>query len=351
MTQELVNLGGQPNDGQGDSIRDAFGKVNTNFAEVYADIALIQDFIGSNTDITLAVSEIQAFSTTIANFSATQALFQGDLNTVTGNILTNNSNYQLKSAALGSWTNLISIIQGVQTGGNSGLSTLTTTVTNLIATVSSNFNTLTNAISLSTASVTANLSTLGTTVSNLNTTVGNLNTTVGNNYTTLTNLISASTASAISYSVPVGIISLWYGAATEIPAGWGLCDGSVYFGKTTPDLRNVFVRGADPTGANIVGSTGGFTDTTVVSHSHSAISTVTESPHSHTYRSTANPNGSGSPSGTDTTPGESTTVYTGTTDGESTGITVSTTVSSAGTSGNGKNLPPFYSLCYIMRVK
>jgi hypothetical protein len=32
-----------------------------------------------------------------------------------------------------------------------------------------------------------------------------------------------------------------------------------------------------------------------------------------------------------------------------TGITVSTTVSTAGVSGTGENLPPYYALAYIMR--
>jgi hypothetical protein len=35
MTQELINIGGQANDGTGDSIREAFDKVNKNFTEVY----------------------------------------------------------------------------------------------------------------------------------------------------------------------------------------------------------------------------------------------------------------------------------------------------------------------------
>jgi hypothetical protein len=35
-------------------------------------------------------------------------------------------------------------------------------------------------------------------------------------------------------------IVMWYGALASIPAGWTLCDGTL----GTPDLRNMFVRGA-----------------------------------------------------------------------------------------------------------
>jgi hypothetical protein len=83
MAQEIVNLGNQPNDGTGDSIRDAFSKVNNNFNEVYSDVAVIQTFIGTNTTIADSIAEIQGFSSVIANFSATQVLFQSDLNSLT----------------------------------------------------------------------------------------------------------------------------------------------------------------------------------------------------------------------------------------------------------------------------
>jgi hypothetical protein len=85
MSQEIVNLGSQPNDGTGDSIRDAFTKVNNNFNEVYSNVAVLQTYVGTFTTISSSISQIKSFSSTIANFSATQALFQSDLNNVTGN--------------------------------------------------------------------------------------------------------------------------------------------------------------------------------------------------------------------------------------------------------------------------
>jgi len=40
-----------------------------------------------------------------------------------------------------------------------------------------------------------------------------------------------------------GIIVIWGGAIVDIPAGWGLCDGS----NGKPDLRDRFVIGAGST--------------------------------------------------------------------------------------------------------
>lgn len=44
--------------------------------------------------------------------------------------------------------------------------------------------------------------------------------------------------------VPMGTIAMWSGPANAIPEGWFLCDGT----NGTPDLRDRFVRGADPKG-------------------------------------------------------------------------------------------------------
>jgi hypothetical protein len=55
MTQQLVNIGTTPNDGTGDTLRDAFDKANDNFTELYTDKAAIagQTFTGTITIPTL----------------------------------------------------------------------------------------------------------------------------------------------------------------------------------------------------------------------------------------------------------------------------------------------------------
>jgi len=142
---------------------------------------------------------------------------------------------------------------------------------------------------------------------------------------------------AVGTTIPAGMISLWYGAIGSVPAGWYLCDGS----NGTPDLRDRFVVGAGSTYS--VSQTGGSTDAIVVSHTHTATSTVTDPGHNHTVSGTV-------PTGGDLNAGGGTNGGTATTNTKTTGVTVATTVNSAGTSGTNANLPPYYALAYVMKA-
>lgn len=143
-------------------------------------------------------------------------------------------------------------------------------------------------------------------------------------------------------TVPSGMILLWSGSIGSIPTGYLLCDGT----NGTPDLRNRFIVGSGSTYA--VNATGGSADAIVVSHNHTATSTsvVTDPGHLHTvpYAGSDVIGGSGSQPG-----------YRGSgtsnTSSATTGITVATTTTNtaAGTSGTNANLPPYYSLAYIMK--
>lgn len=138
-----------------------------------------------------------------------------------------------------------------------------------------------------------------------------------------------------------GMIMMWSGSVGSIPSGWVLCDGT----NSTPNLTDKFVIGAgntyDPD------DTGGSADAIVVSHTHTASSSVTDPGHSHTYSrfSTASPynqtNSLVDPSGS---------YQNNTTETATTGISVSTTVDSAGSSGTNANLPPYYALAFIMKT-
>ena len=130
-------------------------------------------------------------------------------------------------------------------------------------------------------------------------------------------------------SVPVGTIVLWSGSAGNIPDGWKLCDGS----NNTPDLRGRFVVGHHPDdGDYAVGKTGGEKRHTLSvgempSHNHNVDVSIwgytgargdyweVAAPES--YYSHKNTLGS----------------------------------SSAGGGQAHENRPPYYALCYIMRVK
>lgn len=98
---------------------------------------------------------------------------------------------------------------------------------------------------------------------------------------------------ALAEVISTGIITMWSGAVNAIPAGWALCNGE----NGTPDLRGRFVVGAGNSDY-AVGATGG---------------TATET-------LTAFLNG-------DTYPAQ----Y-------------------VHTSATHDNRPPFYALCYIMKV-
>lgn len=154
----------------------------------------------------------------------------------------------------------------------------------------------------------------------------------------------ASTAfvtTAVAAAFPSGGIIIWSGSSASIPSGWVLCNGS----NSTPDLRDKFVVGAGSTYA--VGDTGGSANAIVVSHTHTATSTVTDPGHTHNVLNTRG----GSPDGgAPYIAGATISNQNDPTSSATTGITVGTTVASAGSSGTNANLPPYYALCYIMKT-
>ena len=145
------------------------------------------------------------------------------------------------------------------------------------------------------------------------------------------------TAPTVSATVPSGLIAIWSGSLGSIPSGWVLCNGA----NGTPDLRNSFIIGAGSTYA--VGATGGSTDAIVVSHTHTATSTVTDPGHAHNAQaqgvSPSITGGAGNFYSTAANTGSAVT-----------GITVATSNASVGVSGTNANLPPYYALAFIMKT-
>jgi microcystin-dependent protein len=151
----------------------------------------------------------------------------------------------------------------------------------------------------------------------------------GTSLITLDNLYGIlQTAPAVTNTVPSGLIAIWSGSTGSIPSGWLLCNGS----NGTPDLRNSFILGAGNTYA--VGATGGSTDAIVVSHTHS----ITDPGHVHANGATnvASMNVGGS---------NFNRLDTSNTASAVTGISINT----AGVSGSGANMPPYYALAFIMK--
>lgn len=66
---------------------------------------------------------------------------------------------------------------------------------------------------------------------------------------TSTNKIEKLTGAA---PIPLGGIIMWSGSISSIPAGWGLCDGTVQNGSQTPDLRERFIVGAGGDSTSVV---------------------------------------------------------------------------------------------------
>lgn len=129
---------------------------------------------------------------------------------------------------------------------------------------------------------------------------------------------------------PLGTIAIWSGTIESVPAGWLPCDGL----EGRPDLRNRFIIGASD--VYPVGTAGGTADAVVVAHNHA----LTDPGHAHlTYGS----NGGGGNGGGDL---NSSTGLVFPTSAAATGITID----SAGVDGINANLPPYYSLLYIIKV-
>jgi microcystin-dependent protein len=48
----------------------------------------------------------------------------------------------------------------------------------------------------------------------------------------------------VNGEVPLGGIIMWSGTGLTLPTNWSLCDGGIYNGRITPDLRGRFIMGA-----------------------------------------------------------------------------------------------------------
>lgn len=164
--------------------------------------------------------------------------------------------------------------------------------------------------------------------------------------------------------VPKGGIIIWSGASTAIPSGWALCNGT----NNTPDLRDRFIVGAGS--SYNVGDSGGSPDAVVVQHSHTGTDDGSFANHRHLYYLDDNTRGADivGNGGYQTADDN---IRIDTVNGGGAGnqgdlvkdlsskprnsanqsiSSMGITISSNGVSGIGKNLPPYYALCYIMKT-
>jgi hypothetical protein len=202
-----------------------------------------------------------------------------------------------------------------------------------------NFNAVLNEISVS-AGAGMSVNTVGTvaTVTNagVKTIAGgtgiNLSAAAGDVTVTNTGVttLNGATGAIVGTFFPSGGIVMWSGSIGSIPAGWFLCDGL----NGTPNLQDRFIIGAGSSYA--VNAFGGTADAIVVTHTHSII----DAGHVHTYDA-ASATSAMTAGGTSTL----TTLSSTNTGSVTTGIVIN----SAGTSGTGANLPPYFALAYIQK--
>ena len=193
-----------------------------------------------------------------------------------------------------------------------------------------------------------------------------------------------------NHLVPPGAIIMWSGSINDIPVGWALCDGS----NGTPDLRDRFIVGAG--GSYNVGNTGGsdtvtLTTSQIPSHSHGAgtlktnttgshshgvgnLKTDTAGSHSHGYwthegrataaglvsgylygssyeqTSTAGAHSHTISGNTASAGAHSHTISGNTASADAHSHTISGNTASTGGGQAHENRPPYYALCFIMKL-
>jgi microcystin-dependent protein len=140
-----------------------------------------------------------------------------------------------------------------------------------------------------------------------------------------------------------GMIVMWSGTVGTIPSGWKLCNGvgTISTGITVPDLRTRFIRGTDGTTGGAIRSTGGSADAVVVGHTHTG-STNSAGAHTHPMIG-AQGTGTNQYIALQNVP--QATIQTGSAGAH----THTITLNSAGESGAGKNLPPYYALAFLIK--
>lgn len=151
--------------------------------------------------------------------------------------------------------------------------------------------------------------------------------------------------SGSTQSIPTGGIIIWSGLANAIPSGWALCDGS----NGTPDLRDRFVLGA---GTHEVGETGGSEEV--------ALTEAQMPEHSHLFRAYGS-------DGKKSLPDDKSVSILCIASSKSTSNSIGNAyffngpagikynesdnvVSKVGSFEPHQNMPPYYALCYIMKL-
>lgn len=177
------------------------------------------------------------------------------------------------------------------------------------------------------------------------------------------------TVTATQITGLTGEIKMW--PTVTAPTGYLICNGAAVSrttyatlfgiigttfgpGDTTstfnlPDFRDRMPIGAGTTySAN---TSGGSADAVVVSHTHSASTSISDPGHFHTstWNNINDFNQGGNSPGAEAAPDDIQGTFTVNTDSKTTGITASTSITSSGVSGTNANLPPYRGIYFIIK--
>lgn len=152
--------------------------------------------------------------------------------------------------------------------------------------------------------------------------------------------------------LPIGSIIIWSGSPSSVPTGWKICDGA----GGTPNLSGRFVVGLDVgnTNFNLVGKIGGASEVTLSAaqsgvglHKHTGY-TKTDGEHKHVLEKhvIVRDIGTNALTNRNNIPGGSITVSTQLDGAHKHGLDMAETSASA--SEAHTNLPPYYTVCFIM---
>lgn len=180
-------------------------------------------------------------------------------------------------------------------------------------------------------------------------------------------------ANGVNIGVPIGCILMWSGDEDKIPDGWALCDGGTYNNKKTPDLRGRFIVGVNRTVSGTTKANSNLSiyspNTTGGEERHKLLKSEMPN-HTHAFvmdnqvgeydvpksrdQDTNGKNSGWMDAGTGYKSSFSSgdkkqarRYFTGTAGGDAT----DTVVGSDGYAEAHENRPPYYALCFIMKVK
>ena len=196
MTQQTINIGTTPNDGTGDTIRNAFDKVNDNFDEVYSGLSFSSNNINVANTIIVGNSTVN----TIANSTLVQvANSTATANLTVGSLVIGLSTVNTTTVSVGA--NVVVQASGLFAGNS---------------TVNSTLNSTTLQVSNATSSVTLNGGTLLVGNSTVNSSVNSSVLTIASaNVTTNTFTLGSSSGTANGYTVLPNALKLQWGNYTS----------------------------------------------------------------------------------------------------------------------------------------